>query len=58
MTSQQSVLQYDGTTGAFRSVFASQNLGSPRGILFGPDGNLHVADGGLGSNGTNASVER
>ncbi len=57
MTSHQSVLQYNGTTGAFQSVFASHNLGSPRGILFGPDGDLYVADGGAGSNG-NATIDR
>jgi sugar lactone lactonase YvrE len=43
------VQQYNGTTGAFQSVFASQNLTSPRGIIFGPDGDLYVADGGTGS---------
>ena len=31
-TSQQDVLQYNGTSGAFQAVFASQNLGSPRGV--------------------------
>jgi len=48
------VLQYDGTTGAFLSVFASQNLESPRGILFGPDGDLYVANG----SNNQGSVER
>jgi DNA-binding beta-propeller fold protein YncE len=41
----QSLLQYNGTTGAFQTVFAIQNITSPRGVLFGPDGNLYVADG-------------
>jgi DNA-binding beta-propeller fold protein YncE len=39
------VLRYDGTTGAFIDNFAvGGNLASPRGIIFGPDGNLYVAD--------------
>jgi sugar lactone lactonase YvrE len=50
------VLQYNGTTGAFQSVFAGQNLASARGIIFGPDGDLYVADGG--SNSIGASVVR
>jgi hypothetical protein len=40
------VLRYDGTTGAFRGIFADGGeVTSPRGILFGPDGNLYVANG-------------
>ena len=40
------VLRYNGTTGAFLDDFADENqLTSLRGILFGPDGNLYVADG-------------
>jgi DNA-binding beta-propeller fold protein YncE len=54
----QSVLQYNGTTGAFQTVFASQNVTSPRGVLFGPDGNLYVADGNDAASGDPASVER
>ena len=39
------VLRYDGNTGAFIDNFAvGGNLASPRGIIFGPDGNLYVAD--------------
>ena len=39
------VLRYDGDTGAFIDNFAvGGNLASPRGIIFGPDGNLYVAD--------------
>src|SRR5262245_21988466 len=39
------VLRYDGTTGAFLDAFTeSGHLDSPRGIIFGPDGNLYVAD--------------
>jgi len=42
----KAVLRYDGTTGQFLSVFAdSTHLTSPRGLIFGPDGNLYVADG-------------
>jgi DNA-binding beta-propeller fold protein YncE len=45
-TGHRDVLRYNGTTGAFIDDFADQNqLQSPRGILFGPDGNLYVADG-------------
>ena len=44
-TGHKAVLQYSGTTGAFLSDFADQNqLTSPQGIIFGPDGNLYVAD--------------
>ncbi len=42
----KAVLRYDGTTGAFIDEFVdSTHLTSPRGIIFGPDGNLYVADG-------------
>jgi DNA-binding beta-propeller fold protein YncE len=41
-----SVLRYDGATGAFLGDFAdSGQLTDPRGVTFGPDGNLYVADG-------------
>jgi DNA-binding beta-propeller fold protein YncE len=41
----KAVLRYDGTTGAFIDEFAeSGRLSSPRGIIFGQDGNLYVAD--------------
>lgn len=44
------VLEYDGTTGAFLRVFASDNgLNNVRGLTFGPDGNLYVANFGGGS---------
>jgi streptogramin lyase len=40
------VLRYDGTTGAFLGDFAdSGQLTDPRGVVFGRDGNLYVADG-------------
>ena len=40
------VLSYDGGTGSFLDAFADDNrLTSPRGVVFGPDGNLYVADG-------------
>src|SRR5437667_12629325 len=38
------VAQYDENDGTFLSVFAS-GTGGPRGILWGPDGNLYVASG-------------
>jgi hypothetical protein len=42
----KAILRYDGVTGAFLGQFAdSTHLTSPRGIIFGPDGNLYVADG-------------
>jgi streptogramin lyase len=39
------VVQYDENTGAFLNVFASGGLVGPRGVLFGPDGNLYVVNG-------------
>jgi hypothetical protein len=40
------VLRFDGTSGAFLDHFAGEaRLTGPRGIIFGPDGNLYVADG-------------
>jgi hypothetical protein len=39
------VLRYDGTTGSFIDQFTvGGNLASPRGIIFGPDGDLYVTD--------------
>jgi sugar lactone lactonase YvrE len=46
-----SVVRYDGRTGAFIDIFASGGgLDSPNGLVFGPDGNLYVGstDGELG----------
>jgi sugar lactone lactonase YvrE len=56
LNNNHKVLQYNGTTGAFQTVFATQNITSPRSLLFGPDGNLYVADGS--PNTGYASVER
>jgi FG-GAP repeat len=43
------ILRYDGTTGAFRRVFASGNgLANPNGIAYGRDGRLYA---GLGDTG-------
>ncbi|MCP3915024.1 MAG: hypothetical protein GY711_05675, partial [bacterium] len=39
-----SVLRYDGVSGAFVEVFASTGLSAPVEVLFGPDGNLYVAN--------------
>jgi hypothetical protein len=45
-TGHKGVLRYDGTTGTFLGDFADSNqIQSPRAILFGPDGNLYVSDG-------------
>jgi DNA-binding beta-propeller fold protein YncE len=41
----KAVLRFDGESGAFIDNFAvGGNLKSPRGIIFGPDGDLYVAD--------------
>lgn len=48
VTSQlnRTVLEYDGTTGAFVKVAASGGaLGDPLGLVIGLDGNLLVSDG-------------
>jgi hypothetical protein len=47
------VLKYNGTTGAFIGVFASDTgacsaLNLPRGLTFGPNGNLFVGSFGSG----------
>src|SRR5262245_1658041 len=48
----KAVLRYDGVTGAFIDVFThGADLESLRGIIFGPDGNLYVADVGQASGG-------
>ncbi|PYQ29815.1 MAG: hypothetical protein DMF56_08790 [Acidobacteria bacterium] len=44
-----SIVRYDGNTGAFKSVFASGGeLQNPNGLAFGPDGRLYA---GLGDTG-------
>jgi streptogramin lyase len=44
------VLKYNGTTGAFLGAFVGPGsaLFEPRGLVFGPDGNLYVANFGIG----------
>ena len=51
---QESVLRYDGKTGAFVSAFVGRGSGGllrPEGIVFGPDGNLDVISSGTASRG-------
>jgi sugar lactone lactonase YvrE len=46
------IKRYDGTTGAFKGSFVatgSGGLSAPLGLAFGPDGNLYVADFGIGA---------
>ena len=49
------ILRYNGTSGAFMSEFVAASAGSepfedglaaPKGVVFGPDGNLYVASNG------------
>jgi sugar lactone lactonase YvrE/subtilisin-like proprotein convertase family protein len=50
--SDSEVLQYNGATGAFMSVFVSNGSGglhTPQGLAFGPDGNLYVSSGRSGA---------
>jgi DNA-binding beta-propeller fold protein YncE len=48
----KAVLRFDGETGAFVETFTQGgNLESPRSIIFGPDGNLYVADKRAGGPG-------
>jgi hypothetical protein len=44
-------LKYNGTTGAFLGAFVGpgSDLSLPRGLTFGPDGNLYVANFGGGN---------
>lgn len=45
------IKRYDGTTGAFLGVYvpAGSFISAPLGLTFGPDGNLYVADFGIGA---------
>jgi streptogramin lyase len=46
-----SILRYDGVTGAFKDAFVTSGSGGlqmPFGLTFGPDGNLYVASWGTG----------
>jgi len=47
--SSASILRYDGETGEFLGAFVASGSGGlefPLGLVFGPDGDLYVADGG------------
>ena len=47
-TNEESVLRFNGSTGAFMNVFVASNSGGleePRGLAFGFDGNLYVVGG-------------
>jgi sugar lactone lactonase YvrE len=49
-TSNQAVLEYDGTTGDFIKTYVAPGAGglvNPRGIAFDQDGRLYVADNGI-----------
>jgi hypothetical protein len=49
----KAIQRYDSVTGAFLGEFAdSTHLTSPRGIIFGPEGNLYVADGNGDADGS------
>ncbi len=50
-TSDGEVLRYhtDATTGATTSTVVATGLANPRGLSFGPDGNLYVLEQGLGT---------
>src|SRR5690348_10418837 len=56
-----SILRYDGSTGAFLGTFVTSGSGGlsyPRGLTFGPDGNLYVASEQVSANsGTNAVLK-
>ena len=39
---QSAVLQFNGTTGAFMSVFAFTGLSTTNDLTFGPDGSMYV----------------
>src|SRR5262249_53191253 len=50
-----SILRYDGTTGAFLGEFVAGGSGGldyPAGLSFGPDGNLYVSSVALGEGNT------
>ncbi len=50
-TTDGQVLRYstDPTTGATTSTVVADGLANPRGLSFGPDGNLYVLEGGVGT---------
>ena len=45
-STQDSIYRFDGQSGEFMDIFASEGMDTPRSVLFGPDGNLYVASQG------------
>src|SRR5207249_4863040 len=58
---QGRILRYSGVNGAFRGAFVTNGAGGlcfPYDLVFGPDGNLYVADRDFYANGGGSGVLR